>query len=251
MCGHGPHPPLLPYPPRCSLCQARTAHVKVTPSPSPETHPHLFPKAGSDGPLRRTLQQGSGNMAFLRRRMPSADFETCASAWDTDVGDGRAWEGAHPLSDRSWAALPPSPSPPIPRLVACLFSQQPGSKHLPTFWSSKNWAIHRDSATPVLAVWGPYRPHLQGHFGKRHPKVERVASSRYHVRGGFSGSSERCAPLVQRLDSITYSWPRSRSSSLMRCSWLVCLAVSLPLVTLAKGWSPASSTPPSENARSF
>lgn len=63
-------PPPVGYPPRCFLRQAHTTHVKVTPHPFPET---LFPKAGSDGPLRGTLQQGkrTGNMAFSRRRMPS------------------------------------------------------------------------------------------------------------------------------------------------------------------------------------
>jgi hypothetical protein len=123
-------PPPVCYPTLQGVLLAKLAqHMsKSPPHPSPAPYPHLFPKAGSDGPLRGTLQQGSGNMAFLRRRMPSADFETYASAWDTDVGDGQVWEGAHPLSDGSWAALPPHlpPSPPIPGLVACLFSQQPG-----------------------------------------------------------------------------------------------------------------------------
>lgn len=73
------------------------------------------------------------------------------------------------------------------------------------------------------------KPHLQGPNGKRHPKVERVASSRYHVRGGFSGSSEWCAPLVQRRrHNYVFLANLAWSSSSMRCSWLVCLAVSLP-----------------------
>lgn len=63
-------PCLLPYPPRCSLRQAHTAHVKVTPSPfSRDSLPESWKRRAS--PWYTAAGKGTENMAFSRRRMPS------------------------------------------------------------------------------------------------------------------------------------------------------------------------------------
>lgn len=117
-------PPLfateIPYPPRCFLRQAHTAHVKVTPSPfSRDSVPESWKRRAS--PWYTAAGKGKGKHGILEKTgaLHRATFGTCASAHldpaltprDLLVGKPTSETGRsgreHPASDGSWAALPP------------------------------------------------------------------------------------------------------------------------------------------------